>query len=474
MTPSTSSSRTSPPPRYRTPRNPALGTDAGATRLVARAFGRSLIPWQELLADLAGEQDPAHRGRYAHPVIVCEVPRQTGKTTTVFDIALGRCLSRPGFRAAYTAQTGLAAAERFRERVDALGRTDLAPLARSRMSRGSERLTFRNGSELKLFPPLPDALRGDHLDMVIVDEAQEHDEARGRELDQAIIPTFTTRPWRQLLVIGTAGTDASAYFRRYVDLGRAGGSSVGYLEFSADPDADVTDPAVWAAHHPGLGFTTDEAALAAALEAMGPTSFAREFLNIWPRLDATVIPAERWSACLADGVDHRPAVTIPDGAAITVGFDVNYGRTAGSVAVAARVGERIAVEVVDAGLAVADLPDRLAVLAARYRATVVGAPAQRGIVDDLKGRGVGARVTSGQEYQAACQLFYDAVVAGRLAHRGQPDLDGAVAAAGRSRSGDAWAWSHRSSAAPIDPLVAATVALAAVGQAKPEADWAFT
>ena len=435
---------------------------------MARAHGRELLPWQRLLASIAGEFDPGHPNRYARPVIVCQVPRQTGKTTTALDLAIARCLARPRFRAAYTAQTGLAAAERFRERVDALARTPLAPLARSRMSRGSERLTFRNGSELKLFPPLPDALRGDHLDLVVVDEAQEHNETRGRELDLAIIPTFTTRSARQLLVIGTAGTDASAYFRRYVDLGRAGGDRVGYLEYSAPPDADPTDPAVWDAIHPGLGHLTDHTALAAALDAMGTTAFAREYLNIWPHHDETVIPADAWSGC----VDLE--LLSPDDAPITVGFDVNYARTAAAVAIAARVGDRVVVEVINAGLSTADLTGRLVDLAARRRVDILAAPSQAGVVAALTSRGLSARVLSGRDYQAACQTFYDAATAGRLAHRGQPDLDGAVGAAGRSRAGDAWAWSHRNSAAPIDPLVAATLAVAGVGSARPAAVWSFT
>lgn len=459
-------SQTSPLPRHATEVDPRARNDAAAVELVARSMGRTMLPWAQQLARIAGEADPSDPRRYRRTVVVGQVPRQVSKTTTFFDIAMGRCLSRPGFQVGYTAQTGLAAAERFRDRVDAIAASPLAPLVKARMSRGSERLTFRNGSVLRVFPPLPDAFRGFALDMVGVDEGQEHDETRGRELDQGIIPTLSTRPARQLIILGTAGTDASDYFRRYVDLGRAGGASVGYLEYSADPDADPTDPEVWRAVHPGLGYLTDETALQAALDAMGVTSFAREYLNIWPRLDATVIPADRWTACQDD-------IAIPDGTPLTLGFDVNYGRTAGSVAVAARVGERIAVEVVNAGLPADALLGRLAELARKYRATVLAPPSQRGIVDALRGMGVDARTLPGVEYQAACQLTYDAVIAGRLAHRGQPDLDGAVAAAGRSRAGDAWAWSHRSSAAPIDPLVAATVALAGVGQVKPAAAWAF-
>lgn len=433
--------------------------------MVAASFGRHLLPWQDQVASVLGESAPG--GRYAYPVGVILVPRQTGKTTTWLDVAIARCLSRPGFRAAYTAQTGIAAAERFRERVDALKSTRLAPLAVSRMSRGSERLTFRNGSELKLFPPLPDALRGDHLDMVIVDEAQEHDELRGRELDQAIVPTFSTRPARQLIIAGTAGTDASAYFRRYVTLGRNGGSTVAMFEWSADPTADPTDPAVWAGTHPGLGHLTDTAALQAALDAMGPVSYAREFLNIWPRIDESVIPVTLWNAA-AD-----PTAAIPADAPITLGFDMNYERTAGSIAAAARVNGKVLVEVIDAGLPAVRMTARLTELGNRYRCPIVGAPAQSRIVDDLTRLRLDARVVTGRAYLAACQGFIDAVTSDGLRHRGQPDLDAALAAAGRSRSGDAWAWSHKSSAAPIDPLVAATLAAAESLTAPLPPDWAF-
>jgi phage terminase large subunit-like protein len=199
---------------------------------------------------------------------------------------------------------------------------------------------------------------------------------------------------------------------------------------------------------------------------MGVTSFAREYLNIWPRLDDTVIPADAWMAC------QDPDLVIPDGAVFTVGFDVNYSRTAAAIAIAARVGDRTVVEVTDAGLSTAALVPRLVALGTRYRATILAAPAQAGVVADLTGRGITTRLLSGREYQAACQTLYDAATSHRLAHRGQPDLDGAVAAAGRSRAGDAWAWSHRNSAAPIDPLVAATLAVAGVGSAKPLAVWA--
>jgi hypothetical protein len=48
---------------------------------------------------------------------------------------------------------------------------------------------------------------------------------------------------------------------------------------------------------------------------------------------------------------------------------------------------------------------------------------------------------------------------GRLEHRGQPELDAAVAAAARRELGDgSWAWSHRASAASIASLVGGTVA----------------
>jgi phage terminase large subunit-like protein len=191
-------------PRRITPRDPSRTTDGAAGAFVAHLHGRPWKPHQRAVADLIGEQTAA--GGYAYPVCVILFPRQTGKTTFAFDLALGRALEQRDYRAAYTAQTGHVTTERFGERMAELAATPLGRRARIRRSQGTERIAFGN-SYLKAFPPRDGALRGSALDLVIVDEPQEIDAELGVQLDQTILPTFTTRRRRQLILIGTAGTD---------------------------------------------------------------------------------------------------------------------------------------------------------------------------------------------------------------------------------------------------------------------------
>jgi hypothetical protein len=67
----------------------------------------------------------------------------------------------------------------------------------------------------------------------------------------------------------------------------------------------------------------------------------------------------------------------------------------------------------------------------------------------------------------ACGLLYDAVAQGRLRHLGTPELAAALDGAVKRPLGDAWAWSRKSSSVDISPLVAATLALWGLENAKP-------
>jgi hypothetical protein len=54
-----------------------------------------------------------------------------------------------------------------------------------------------------------------------------------------------------------------------------------------------------------------------------------------------------------------------------------------------------------------------------------------------------------------------------LRHLGTPELDAAVAGAITRPLGDAWAWSRKSSSVDISPLVASTMALWGLKNARP-------
>lgn len=449
-------------PRQATPRDPHRPTDGSAGAFVAHLHRRPWTRWQRAAADLIGELTPT--GRYAWPVVIILVPRQCGKTTFAFDLMQGRCLQHPDYRVAYCAQTGHVTTERFTERMTEVAGNLLATRIRCRRSQGTERMTFARNSFMKAFPPKDGALRGSALDLVVVDEPQEIDEDLGVALDQTILPTFTTRARRQLVLVGTAGTDRSAYLARYLALARAGAEGVALIEYGANETDDPADPAVWRRVHPGLAAgLTDEDALRSALAVMGTAGFAREYLNVWQTNTDRLIPAAAWSA-----IRHpktQPAPGVPP----ILGVDVAVDRSAAAIVACWPDPDGTPVlEVVDYRPQVDWVAGRLLALAGRHRGAVWADSAGPvlTVVDDLVQLAAEQRIpvtieqTSTRDYTAACAGLLDKINTRAVAHRGEQPLDAAVAGAGRRHIGDgAWAWARRTSTADISPLGAGTVAL---------------
>jgi hypothetical protein len=81
---------------------------------------------------------------------------------------------------------------------------------------------------------------------------------------------------------------------------------------------------------------------------------------------------------------------------------------------------------------------------------------------DLVAAGVSLDEMTPAEYAEACGRITNAVDDGALRHRGQPELNNAVAGLAVRSSGDVDAWSRRNSSANIAPFVAATCALVRV------------
>lgn len=415
------------------------------------------MPWQLATAEVVGEQTP--EGHYAYPIVVVLVPRQTGKSTWLFDYLIGRCLVHPDYRAAYTAQTGQAAAERFGERMTDLAGTLIRPSCRMFRSSGRERMSFPRGSFLRAFPPRDGALRGSALDAVVIDEAQEVDDLQGHALDMTCLPTFTTRPRRQLILIGTAGNDTSAYLARYLALARAGAEGVALIEYGAAEDDDVTDPALWPRVHPGLAAgLTDTDALASALTVMGPEAFAREYMCVWQSGGSRVIAADLWKSA----ADH---LAVPAEAAPVLAVDVAVDRSAAAIVAAwpDTLG-RTVVEVIDYAPGVAWAAPRLLELAALHHPPIIVADSVGPVLtvtDEATRLGLDITTTSTKDYLTACSGFLDRLPAdhpARVLHRGDPALTAAAAGARRRTVGDGWAWARRSVTAEVSPLIAASLA----------------
>lgn len=321
------------------PRLDVTAPGVAANVAAAMIFGRPLYPHQ--LAAARKIDTPGTVTPYAYSTIVVLWPRQTGKTTLMLALALGRAMVLPDYWGVYAAQTGHITTKRFTQWRTLTSRGANARRFRNRASAGTERITptidLRTGARrelggyLEAFPPLPGRLRSASLDLVIVDESQEHSGDLGEKLDADIVPVFDTRPRGQRIIAGTAGGIDAEYFRKHYRLAKDEAPGYLLLEIGTPPaGAPLDDPDTWTAHHPGVaaGMTTP-AKLADARSTLGAQRFAREYLNQWDNAGTeSVFPHGTWTAC------RDPDATITAGARAALALEVDPDRDHGVIAVA--------------------------------------------------------------------------------------------------------------------------------------------
>jgi phage terminase large subunit-like protein len=252
------------------------------TFLANDSIDLELLPWQKRVVNVALEQDG---GRPAYRDVVVSVPRQSGKSTLTLALIIWQMTAYPGSRILYGAQTRVAARQEMLQTW--WPRLVSSPLAEDfELFRGfgNEAISHGNGSVLGLLSAGESAGHGETTDLVIVDEAWVHTDAR---VEQAVRPTMATRPRAMIWTVSTAGTHRSVWFKGKLAAGRAAAEmgvadGVACFEWSARAEANAADPAVWRSCMPALGHLVDERTVAADLASMGVSEFRRAYLNIWP------------------------------------------------------------------------------------------------------------------------------------------------------------------------------------------------
>ncbi len=446
------------PPRFSTPRTPSRKTDGAIVARIAAALHTNLMPWQRRVADVALER--REDGQLAYREVIVHVPRQQGKSRLLLTLMLARALSQPQQKVRYTAQSGLMARTKLVD--DWLPELQSSPLASTfttRLVNGSEALRFENGSRIELVSTSRKSAHGLVVDLALVDEAFALTDNR---MEQSLKPAMVTRPSPQLWVVSTAGTPVdSPFLWSKVEAGRqlaAAGldSGVAYFEWSASEDAEIGDPAVWAACMPALGRTVPLEAIESDFASMQPGEFARAYLNQWRAPSSEpVIDAEEWRA-LADPETPSPRPEV-------LAIDVSPDRSSACIAGAARTsGGRIHVGVLEHGSGVHWVPDRAAELfrdnsISQVVVDSIGpAAALTQSLEEAHVRRI--TLTTARQMAEACGMLFDAVKGRTIAHRGTPELTAAVDGARKRQLGDAWAWSRRGSSNDITPLVSVTLA----------------
>jgi hypothetical protein len=469
----TTTSHLACPPRYATSRNldhPTLGPAVGK---VARLLGKPFMPWQQHVADVVMEVDPA-TGLLVYRDWGLTVPRQSGKTTFILAKAVHRSMATDYFgprqRLVYTAQTRNDARRKWEE--DFVEDLESARAFRGkfavRKSNGSEHVRFANGSRLGIDAGTDKSGHGGTIDEPFIDEA--FSRIDGRQ-EQAFKPAMVTRVLAQFGVISTAGWEGeSPYLWDKVELGRRIiveriPSRYAYFEWSAPEGADYRDRAAWRLCMPGLrcnGGLIDEEIIAADLETMKPNEFRRAYLNHWVPKDAPpepIIDDSVWSS-KADADTGR---LVP----VAFGVTVAPGRSHTTIAVAGqRTDGRAQIEVMAERPGVDWAIDWVADRVERWDpcAVVLDGTAD-GLAPGLAEHGIEAEKTASTVRAQATVDLYDAVTEDRLRHTGDPLLAAEVASAQKRLIGDRWVWEGS-----VQRLQAVTLAhhgLITYGRARP-------
>lgn len=416
------------------------------------------MPWQQYVADVAGELGPG--GRLWYRKVIITVPRQSGKTTLTLAEMVDRCVAfDPPQRVVYAAQTRNDARHKWEdEHVRLLRASVFRKRFTVRLQNGSEAIRWKNGSMHELIATQRRSGHGKTIDLAVLDEAFAQVDSR---VEQSAQPAMITRPEPQLWVVSTAGDETSLYLSEQVRLGRASieaedpASRICYFEWSAADGADVAEIlSTLSEFHPAIGLTIPAEAIISDAESMSLDDVRRAYGNLWTRRDNVIDPLPGWAACEA-----RSSVINP----VALAVDVAPGQLSAAIA-AAGVGADgvLHVELVDHQMGTGWLVPRLAQIVERHKPVSISvapsAPAGA-LLPAFKSLGLPITEIAPGDVVKACGGLLDDVQNGVVRHPGQSALNIAVDGAVRKPYGDGgWMWSRKTSSVDITPLVAVTLA----------------
>jgi len=430
------------------------------------------------MGDALGERDD---GKWAAFEVGVEVARQNGKGGILEARSLAG-LFLLGEKLIIHSAHEFKTAEEALERMAALieGCPDLSRRVKViKRSHGQEGVYLKSGQRLRYATRTKGGGRGFTADCVILDEAMVIPEA----MHGALLPTLSARPNPQVWYTGSAvdqeSMDHGLVFSRVRARAESGTDpSLAYFGWSADAsspaklsDEQAVDPEQWARANPGLGIRISLEHIEREHRSMDSRTFAVERLGVgdWPEPESVkgqVLDPETWRNLIDPDsqIAGRPVFV----------FDVKPDRSAAAIGAAGQRADGLHhVEVIDHRPGTGWVIDRLVQLVADHDPIMVAcdqAGPAMSLVKALENEGVEVRTITGSEHAQACGGFYDAVDQSTVRHLGTPALRDAVRGAVRRSLGDAWAWSRRSSAVDISPLVTVTLALWGAATAVPALD----
>lgn len=268
---------------------------------VLRAGGTVLDPWQATILDDWLGRSPS--GRWAASTCGGSVPRQNGKSLLVQGRAeAGMLLFNE--QVIYTAHLQKTATETFEEMRDFFESPKLKPyVAEIKTALGREQIILKSGARIKFLARTRNGGRGQHGDLLIIDEAQEMDE----DAQASFLPAISASINPQTVYVGTPPDPGASgiVFRGIRSRALAGETDrMAWFEFSVDEIGDVKDKKRWELTNPALGRRILASTIEGECEQLDADTFARERLGWWSPVAGKkadyAIPKDAWDACRSE------------------------------------------------------------------------------------------------------------------------------------------------------------------------------
>ncbi len=270
-----------------------------------RIGGLQLDPWQmDIMDDWLGM---TASGKWASTTCGGSVPRQNGKTLLLQSRATAGMLLY-GEEVIYTAHLQKTATETFEEMREFFEHPKIAKHVKEiKTALGREQIILKNGARIKFLARTRNGGRGQHGDLLIIDEAQEIDE----NAQASFLPAISASLNPQTIYTGTPPdpTAPGIVFRGIRKKALDGETKrTSWFEYSVEDIGNVSERERWASCNPALGRRILMSTIESECEQMDPDTFARERLGWWSPVFTqtieTAIEPDAWNACAS--MDPKP------------------------------------------------------------------------------------------------------------------------------------------------------------------------
>jgi len=431
---------------------------------LAAALGLELFDWQRWLVRWILATDAT--GGPAAGVVILEVPRQNGKGAILECLELYWLIVAGVPIVIHTAHEADTAAG-HQERLDTLiAEPDIElPALKSFKANGKERIRNLDEKLLLQFRTRTKATkRGASPQKVILDESQELQAAHLAALVPAMAAqSMNAEKLPQLIYAGSAPLEHSQYMHELIArVERDRPPKTLMARWSCSPDDDPTDRENWYRVNPSLGLLISEDYIhQTEYLTLSPEDFAAERLGVAKGGDNAhegPISAARWA-------ELTDAESIPTDDTVTLALDAPLDRRSAVFVIAGKRADKLrhlSQRYWLAGHQLGELVTTAKMLCDGHKVSLHLPPKSPALAwrDDLVAAGVDVIEVKPAEFTEAQQLIEQAVVDGALRHRGQPEMNMAIAGLAARVSGDQSPWSRRSSSSNVAPMFAAAAAVA--------------